>query len=107
MEYEEDHPQQSSIEAKAPEKKIIKEKKSIAFKSSKSGRQMMITIYSDESSEEDIAMLTHTFKKFLKYNKKTTGSPWGIIRSMTEEKIKLFIASIATKRATTRATALI
>ena len=77
MEYEEDHPPQSSTEAKATEKKAIKEEKSIAFKSSKSGRQMKITIDSEDSSEEDIALLANNFKKFLKYNKRTTGSPWG------------------------------
>ena len=77
MEYEEDHPQLSSIEAKAPEKKIIKEEKSISFKSLKSGKQLMITNNSDESSEDEIALLTQNFKRYLKYNKKKTGSAWG------------------------------
>ena len=85
MEYEEDHPTPSSTEAKAIEKKAIKEEKSIAFKSSKSGKQMKITIDSEDSSEEDIAMLTHTFKKFLKNNKRTTGSPWGNRKRKDEE----------------------
>ena len=77
MEYEEEHPQMPPSEAKATEKKLIKEEKSIAFKSSKSGRHMKITIDSDDSSEEDMAMLASNFKRFLKFNKKTTGSPWG------------------------------
>ena len=87
MEYEEDHPSQSSTEAKATEKKVIKEEKSIAFKTSKSGRQMKITIDSEDSSEEEIALLANNFKKFLKYNKRTTGSPWGNKRMKDGEEI--------------------
>ena len=77
MEYEEDHPQQSSIEAKASEKKIIKEEKSVAFKSSKSRKQAVASTSDDESSEDEIALLTQNFKRFLQKNKRKTGSAWG------------------------------
>ena len=77
MEYEEDNPQKSSIEAKAPEKKIIKEEKNIAFKSSKSGKQLVISNNFDESSDDDIAFMAQGFKRFLQRNKKKNGKCLG------------------------------
>ena len=51
-------------------------------------------------------MLTHTFKKFLKHNKKKLEVLGEIEGCLKEEILKMFVASIATKRATTRLIAL-
>ena len=65
------------VEAKIPEKKLIKEEKNIAFKSSKSGKQMMASNDSEESSDDEIALMTQGFRRYLRHNKKKTGSAWG------------------------------
>ena len=70
MEDEEDNPQRAVAEVKIPEKKLIKEEKNIAFKSSKSGKQMMASNDSEESSDDEIALMTQGFRRFLRHNKK-------------------------------------
>ena len=78
MEDEEDHPQRAVAEVKEAEKKLVKEEKNIAFKTSKSGKQhKKASSDSEDSSDDEIALMTQGFKRYLKHNKKKTGSAWG------------------------------
>ena len=66
------------LKPKLPEqKKAIKEEKNLAFKSSKSGKEARSSKDSDVSSDDEIALMTHGFPKFLKNNKRKTGNAWG------------------------------
>ena len=72
MKYEEDHPQRASTEAKAIEKKAIQGGKERCFQKFKIWKATKED-YSDDSedsSEDEIALMTHTFKKYLKHNKR-------------------------------------
>ena len=77
MEDEEDNPHKAIAEARIPEKKAIKEEKNIAFKSSKSRKQKMASSDSEESSDDEIALMTQGFRRCLRNNKKKIGSAWG------------------------------
>ena len=79
IEDEEANPQKAIVEAKVSKpKKAIKEEKNLAFKSSKSGkRRLRSSEDSDVSSDDEIALMTHSFRKFLKNNKWKTGNAWG------------------------------
>ena len=61
IEDEEENPPKAIVEAKVPEKKAIKEEKNLAFKSSKSRKEARYCNDSDESSDEEIALMTQGF----------------------------------------------
>ena len=66
IEDEEENPQKAIVEAKVPEqKKVIKEEKNLAFKSSKSGKEARSSKDSDVSSDDEIALMTQGFRKVL------------------------------------------
>ena len=61
IENEEDNHQNAIVEVKISKKRAIKEEKNIAFKSSKSGKQEKFYNDSDESSDEENALMTQGF----------------------------------------------
>ena len=71
----------------APPEVVKQEKgKSLAFKAYKEDQEEESSSDSEDDSDNEIAMLTKRFSKFLKFNKRKTGTPFGNKKFYKESK---------------------